>query len=194
MTFWGETIDASKAKLFELPDKIAPLPPHHTASSSVEASTTKTFARPTQGLPTDHATAEGENSKPAFPPQDHSNATMPSTSPSSDETFVTGVTSFVQRNTGLFVVLGIVTLISICFGVLLCRRASARRRLGADYSAVPEEATAMTSLERGNLASGRSTEGFDTFGVGEDEDDEQTGLVHHDEVEAHERYRDLPQH
>jgi len=190
MTLWGESIDASKAKLFELPDKIAPLPPHYTASSSIQA-TTKTIARPTQGLPTDHATAEGENSKPAFPPQD--DAAIPSITPTVDEGYFTGITDLLRSNTWLFAAFGIVILFAICCGVFLYRRAARRRRAGADYIAVPGEATAMSSLERGNAAPGRSKELYDAFGGEEEDDDEHAGLVRHADTND-EGYRDQPDH
>lgn len=63
---WGSTIDPLKAKTYVLPivDKLLPPMPHidHDASA-----TTNSHPKPTAHLPGDHGTAEGENSKPAFP-------------------------------------------------------------------------------------------------------------------------------
>lgn len=66
MTLWGSVIDPKKAKTYVLPlvDTLLPPLPHLDQDTS---GTTKSHPKPTAHLPGDHGTAEGENSKPAFP-------------------------------------------------------------------------------------------------------------------------------
>jgi len=179
MILWGEAIDPSKAKLYELPDKISPLPPHPSEGSG--SSRTKTYPKPTAYLPADHASNPGETNMPAFPSQGDATDTE-----LADEGYFSHITDLVRSNTWLFIAGGIVILFVVGCGVFFCRRA-ARRKRTAQYSAVPGDATAMSNLERGApTTGGRSKELYDAFGVPSDDEDadEQAGLVRH-EAEAY---------
>jgi len=93
MVLWGSTVDASTVKKYEVPmiDTVLPPIPQSTPSPAhvhVEPSGTvnEGHSRPTDVLPSDHGTAEGENSKQAFPGSKGSTKSKPSTSASASST------------------------------------------------------------------------------------------------------------
>ena len=183
MTFWGSTVDASKAKVYELPSDDSPLPPIPVASPSSTADTptsTKDWPRPTEHLPGDHGEAEGEASKPAFPGQDSS--ASPTMTPTPDEGWFPGMSKWVSNQKWFFIALGAVLIFSISVGVFFVRRRTARKRR-VNYSTLAREDVAMSSIlgsGQMNAGGGRAKELYDAFGeVSDDEDedaDEETGL------------------
>jgi kexin len=183
MSFWGSTVDASKAKVYELPSDDSPLPPipATSPSSTINIPTsTKDWPKPTEHLPGDHGEAEGEASKPAFPGQD--DATSPSMTPTPDEGWFPGMSKWVSNQKWFFIALGAVLIFSISVGVFFVRRRSARKRR-ANYSSLARDDVAMSSISgsgQPNAGGGRAKELYDAFGeVSDDEDedaDEETGL------------------
>ena len=169
MILWGESIDPSKAELFELPDKLSPLPPHPTESSNNEPSRTKTYAKPTAFLPTDHAQAAGETHKPAFPSQDEA-ASADSVDEGSSHLFG----ELFQDNVWFVVAFGVV-FVAIGFVIFLHRRLTKKGK-HLRYVAVPREATAMSALDRRSPVTEAS---YHAVGdASDDEDaDEHMGLV-----------------
>lgn len=178
LMFWGESIDASKTKLYELPAAIKPIPTHSpTATSAMEESTSKTkvLTKPTNHLPGDHGTADGEAHKPSFPQQDAAN---PSTSTTVDEGYFTHITDLLKSSRWLFGVMAVVIIFAGGIGFYFWRRRH-RRKSTAEYAVVPGETMGMSALERGGTRSGgaRSKELYDAFGEVSDEEDEGAALV-----------------
>lgn len=185
MSFWGETIDPSKAELYQLPDVLSPLPPQGddgeetTSTVTPDPTRTKVFSKPTDHLPPDHGSADGSADKPAFP-QDDASESSPSISPTPDEGYFTHITDLLRSNNWLFGALALVLLFAGGIGFFFWRRA-ARRRSAGKYAAIPGDSLSMGILERGG-ASGRggarSKELYDAFGeVSDDEADEGAALV-----------------
>lgn len=185
MTFWGSTVDASKAKAYELPTDDISLPPVTAQESSSTVNTptptnTKTHTKPTVFPPGDAGTAEGEASKPAFPEQD--DAASPSMTPTADEGWFPGMSKWVSNQKWFFIAFGAVVIFGISAGVFFWRRRAVRKRR-VNYSTLAGDDVAMSSVSRGGQShsgGGRAKELYDAFGeVSEDEDedaDEETGL------------------
>ncbi|KZT39745.1 hypothetical protein SISSUDRAFT_984412 [Sistotremastrum suecicum HHB10207 ss-3] len=178
MILWGSSIDPSKAVEYALPEKVMPLPPHDetiTTSISEIASSTKVLIKPTQHLPGDHGTAEGEADKPSFPQDDEEAANpVPSEITSTpDEGYFTHITDLLSSNTWLFGSIAIVVAFGIGCTVFLWRRRVRRRR--SEYAAVMAgDSMHMSSMERGiagDSSTPRSKELYDAFGELSDEDD-----------------------
>lgn len=208
MAFWGESIDPSKATPYQLPDAIKPLPSQSDPASTTIPSTSKTkvLTKPTNHLPSDHATAEGENHKPSFPQHDDAANPSPSMTPSPDEGYFAHITDLLKSSTWLFAVLAVVVIFASGIVFFFWRRSS-RRRKGGSYAAVPGDSLGMSALERGNSRGGaRSKELYDAFGeVSDDEVDEgaalvgnqqegfRSGFLHDDEEDGQKPYRDVPE-
>ena len=183
MTFWGSTVDALKAKTYELPRDDSPLPPIpvQKPSSTIDPPTsTKTYAKPTAHLPGDHGTAEGEADKPAFPGQD--DATSPSMTSIPEAGWFPGMSKWVSNQKWFFIAFGAVVIFGISAGVFFWRRRVTQQRR-AKYSALSGDDVAMSAVSRDrqtNSGGGRTKELYDAFGeVSDDEDedaDEETGL------------------
>jgi kexin len=192
---WGECIDASKAKPYELPDKEEPFD-DPTVTMTPVPSSTKVLVKPTHNLPPDHGTANGEADKPAF---NNGSSSTPTPTPfpanPADEGYFTHITDLVGSNRWLFGAFGIVALFGVGSGLFLWRRRrQARQRRSGDYSALPGDAVPMGSLERGSVSGPRSKELYDAFGeVSDEEDDENAGLVRRTEDELIRPYRDAPE-
>lgn len=173
-------MDASKAKVYDLPSDDSPLPPIPVADPSstvVTPTETKTHPKPTANLPGDHGTAEGEADKPAF-----GDAASPSMTPTPDEGWFPGMSKLVSNRKWFFIAIGAVFVFGISAGVFFWRRRAARQRR-AKYSSLAGEDVAMSSVSRDRQTSaggGRAKELYDAFGeVSDDEDDdadEETGL------------------
>lgn len=179
MTFWGSTIDASKAKVYVLPTDDSPLPPTPSEEATATINppvNTKTHPKPTDHLPADHGTAEGNSDKPAFGDA----KPTPTMTPTPDEGWFPGMSKLVSSQKWFFIAISAVVLFGICAGVFFWRRRAARRRR-ADYASLAGDDVAMSSVSRGGRPSpggARAKELYDAFGeVSDDEDaDEETGL------------------
>ncbi len=207
MTLWGECVDPSKAKLYELP---VPLNQEDDEGDSVSFTTTsmsapssnsatKTRLKPTANLPDDHDVASGENTKPAF-------QTEPSDSSASSGA------------------IGIVLIFGISAGTFFYRRSVLRRQAAGEYSAVnADDDHPMSPLgQSGRLrrsrrsrrtGKGRTKELYDAFAEHGDEEDDSgedaneedelvrrdgssssPGLRYHDEFLDDEMLEDPPVH
>lgn len=178
LSFWGESIDPSNTELYQLPDIPSTTTPQQTSTSMITSTKTKVLTKPTNHLPDDHGTAEGEAHKPTFPQDDTAGASS-SISPTVDEGYFTHITDLLKSTTWLFGALAIVVLFVGGIGFFFWRRRS-RRRSAGDYTVVPGDSVGMSTLERGNPSSrgGRSKELYDAFGeVSDDEVDEGAALV-----------------
>lgn len=197
MTVWGSVKDATKPlKVYDVPVIDSLLPPaaegssdSHISTPIPTATTTKTFSKPTAGLPGDHGDKEGENHKPAFPgsqptttkpaedvadPAKTSASTT--TTPTPDEGWFADLSNLVTNQMWFFVAIGAVIVFSIAVGVFFWRRRARRR---AQYSTLPEsDDVAMSSIGRSTQGGQRTKELYDAFGeVSDDEDaDEETRL------------------
>ncbi|TFK54604.1 kex protein [Heliocybe sulcata] len=200
MTLWGSTIDASKAKLYEVPVVENLLPPPHedavttTTTPVVATATTKSYAKPTSHLPTDHGSVEGEATKPAFTnkpggatptAQDdaaEATETIPSESitPTPDEGWFPDMDNLVSNQKWFFGAVGAVAVFGLSAGIFFWRRAVNRRRR-AQYSTLSMgDDVPMSSVARDRGVSGQGTkELYDAFGEVSDDDDvdEETGLT-----------------
>lgn len=179
MTFWGSTIDASKAKVYVLPTDDSPLPPipleEATTTINLPA-TTKTHPKPTDHLPEDHGTAEGSSDKPAF----GSAKPSPTMTPTPDEGWFPGMSKLVSSQKWFFFAISAVILFGISAGVFFWRRRAARRRR-ANYASLTGDDVAMSAVSRDGRprpGGARAKELYDAFGeLSDDEDaDEETGL------------------
>lgn len=94
-------------------------------------------------------------------------------SPTLDEGWVSQMSNLVSNQKWLFVAVGVVLLFGIGTGIFFWRRAVKARR--ANYSSLPEDDLALSSMRQGRP---RTKELYDAFGeVSDDEDaDEHTGL------------------
>ena len=178
MTFWGSTIDASSAKVYELLNEDdSPLPPDPKPPSSITPTNTKTHPKPTAHLPGDHGDADGEAHQPAFPGQ-HDNAS-PSMTPTPDEGWFPGLSKLESNQKWFFGALGAVVVFGLTAGVFFWRRRVAARRR-ANYASLAGNDLAMSTVSRDGRPSrgARTKELYDAFGeVSDDEDaDEETGL------------------
>lgn len=176
MSFWGSTIDASKAKTYQLPSDDSPLPPvvSDQPSSTVDSTNTKTHPKPTAGLPGDHGEAEGEADKGAF------ETATPSMTPTPDEGWFPSMSKLETNQKWFFGAAGAVVIFGISAGIYFWRR-RVNQRKRANYSSLAGDDVAMSTVSRdGRLGGGgtRTKELYDAFGeVSDDEDaDEETGL------------------
>jgi len=171
------------------------------------ASKTKVLTKPTNHLPDDHGTAEGEAHKPSFP-QDDAAAPSSSTSAATGEGYFSHITDLLKSSTWLFVALALTLLFAGGIIFYFWRR-RIRRRSSSNYTVVPGDSLGMSALERGGSARGgaRSKELYDAFGeVSDDEADEGVALVGNrpegfhsgflrddEEEDAQKPYRDHPE-
>ncbi|KAF8636620.1 hypothetical protein AX17_003430 [Amanita inopinata Kibby_2008] len=189
MMFWGSAIDPEKTTKYELLAVDDVLPPAEDPPRPVLAPTaTKTHPRPTEHLPGDHASAEGENTRPAFPTTKPATSTSPTTmAPTSimapDEGWFADMSKLISSQKWFFGALAVVILFGMAAGVFFWRRRVLRRRKAAYSSLSATDEVTMSSLGGGQVGSrsrsgGRTKELYDAFGeVSDDEDaDEQTGL------------------
>jgi kexin len=185
MNLWGECYDPQKAKKFELDGTDADqqnLPPSATEK-------TKVHPKPTNNLPSDHATAEGETTKAAFPTttgEDYNLKTDTTTIESTgmpnalDEGTFNHIYDLLSNSTWLVGACGVVVLFGLGAGVFFWLR---RRRLQKRnaYSALSGgDDMRMRSIDRDSSAragllggggSGNTRELYDAFGVLSDEED-----------------------
>lgn len=211
MTFWGSVIDPSKAGLWSQRPAIEedlpaltdsdPSPATSESSSSTSSlvmtstSTTATAkAKPTDHLPEDHDTAEGETHIPTFPDQANATTTaddssaLPTMTPTPDEGYFSHMGDLLSNQTWLFGGLGIVFLFAVGAGVFFWRRrVRTMQAHGGEYATVADDEMAMTSMLHGGRAvGGRRSRGgagakelYDAFGEvsdGEEEEEEEMGL------------------
>jgi kexin len=186
MTFWGSTIDASKAKKFEVPlvDTLLPPHPNPPTTTITPGATTKVHAKPTDVLPPGHGTAEGEKHKPAFPTSSsQEDATQPTTSPqpsstpTPDEGWFSDMSHLVSDRKWFFGAAGAALLFGLGSATYFWRRRVARRAR-SDYTTIPAgDDVPMSTI--GASGRPRTRELYDAFGEVSDDDedaDEQTGL------------------
>lgn len=204
MTLWGSSVDASLARPYTLIDTTeSPFPPvaqgpnddsSPTTSTSSEITSTLTSSRrpkPTDNLPGDHGTAEGEADKPAFsdivaPTLSMTSAPSVTTSLSSptdvetftpDEGWFSDMSNLVYNQAWLFGAVGLVVLFGISAGLYLWRRRVKQKRNGGKYNSLTAEDLPMGSTDR-NGRGARTRELYDAFGEVSDDDDadEETRL------------------
>ncbi|KAI0318823.1 kex protein [Amylostereum chailletii] len=190
ISLFGSSVNRDQAKTYELsqyPILLPSLPP--TQTSPEDPTQTKTHPKPT--LPSDHGTAEGESTEPAFPtgdkgagdediaqPTDEASPSEPSASatmtPTPDEGWFTGMSSLVSDQRWFFGAAALVVVFGLGVGTFFWPRAR-KRRTSAYRSLNNEEDVAMASLPRG---APRTKELYDAFGEASDDDDadEETRL------------------
>lgn len=178
MTFWGSTVDATKAKVYELLNEDdSPLPPDPKPPSSTIPMNTKTHPKPTAHLPGDHGDADGEAYKPAFPTEH--DTTSPTMTPTPDEGWFPGLSKLESNQKWFFGAISAVVIFGLIAGVFFWRRRIAARRR-VNYTSLTSDDLAMNSVSRDGRPSGgaRTKELYDAFGeLSDDEDaDEETGL------------------
>ncbi|THH12013.1 hypothetical protein EW145_g287 [Phellinidium pouzarii] len=191
MTLWGSVIDASEAKTFVLVDSDVPFPPPADLDdtfSSDPTVTSKTYPKPTEHLPGDHGTAEGEADTPAFSSAQNDAAektasgpaaTSSSTEsmvPTADEGWFPGMYNLVANSKWVFGAIGAVVLFGIAGGVLfLWRRRVAGR---AQYRSLAGDDVAMDTIARSEGRTVGTKELYDAFGEVSDDEyaDEESGL------------------
>lgn len=197
MMFWGSAIDPAQKKLYELPPDDDAFPPHEdpTPTPSPTPSATKQHSKPTNFLSSDHGSAPGENTNPAFPaststPQD--DAALPAASsaaatstPTADEGWFSDMGNLVSNQKWFFAAIGgVAVFVSAAAAIFFWRRRVAQRKRAA-YTTLPQggEGLPMSSITGrggGSARTGgpRTKELYDAFGeVSDDEDaDEETHL------------------
>jgi len=175
MSLWGSTIDPTKAREYTVPlveNQLPPVVDPEDEVISAQPSPTKILSKPT--LPPDHGSSIGEASKPAFGNPSSTTASPTATmTPTLDEGWVSQMSNLVSDQKWLFAAGGLVALFAIGAGIFFWRRAVKRRR--ANYSSLPAEDMALSSMRESRP---RTKELYDAFGeVSDDEDaDESTGL------------------
>ena len=190
MTLWGSTIDASQAKTFLLADPDVPFPPpadpEDVPPVSPSPTVSKIHSKPTEHLPGDHGTAEGEADKPAFssvqsdivePTSSSEAGTDETMTPTPDEGWFPGMYNLVSNSKWVFGAIGVVAFCGIAGGAFFLWRRSAARR--AQYRAVAGDDVNMSAFGRDRgRGTGGTKELYDAFGeVSDDEDvDEETQL------------------
>lgn len=207
MSLFGSVIDPSKVELWKVPDDPvdpATLPASTTSAAptaSPSASVTKQHPKPTQHLPGDHGTAEGEAHKPSFnsttPGGNNSttpggnNSTTPgndTVEPTPDEGYFSHMTDLLKSQTWLFAALGAVVLFVIAAGVYLYRRRRSRRK---EYAALGGDDVAMSQV--GAAGGGGTRELYDAFGElsdGDSDADEEMALTGRDRGREGVQYHD----
>lgn len=172
---WGSTIDPAQAQIYVLPTNDATLPSSEE-SESVEVptpSSTKSYPKPTSGLPSDHGTAEGEADRPAFP----GSSPTPSMIPTPDEGWFSDMSNLVSNSKWFFVAISAVILFVVGACIFFWKR---RARRHAAYSALAGGDLPMSSVSgSGPRPRPRAKELYDAFGEVSDDDedaDERTML------------------
>ncbi|TFK35484.1 peptidase S8/S53 domain-containing protein [Crucibulum laeve] len=191
MILWGTTIDSSKAKQYEVPLIEDVLPPMEAPSSLVvpAPTVTKEHGKPTDHLPSDHGTAEGENTKPAF-------SSRP-TSPLPGQTWPAFTSDGFFNLKLLSFAIAAAVLSGVVAGVYFWRR---QRRLASYTSLSAVEDVSMGSVAHGGMVSrapgadeGRvSPPGRSTMGLGFHSgflDDDEPSTAGSDRTPT---YRDIP--
>lgn len=146
MTFWGSTVDASKAKLWKFPSPDDPpesdaveKPQESQTPSTTTAAATKQHPKPTEGLPADHGTMPGEASKPAF-------GNFPS-GETGDAVDVDSSKDVMQSGTWIYAVLVVVAICGIASAVYFWRK----KAHGSSYSSIAaDEGAPMVQLDGGS--------------------------------------------
>ncbi|KAH9930758.1 peptidase S8/S53 domain-containing protein [Fomitopsis serialis] len=165
---------------------LAPGSTEHSYPSTVislpSATTTKQHSKPTDHLPDDHDTSQGDASKPAFPgsggkPAGDAEASATST-PTPDEGWFADLSNLVTNPLWFFIAVGAVIAFAISAGVYFWRR---RVRMRQHYTTLPaSEDVAMGAIGGGGGGAGgqRTKELYDAFGELSDDDeaDEETRL------------------
>ncbi|KAJ3872164.1 peptidase S8/S53 domain-containing protein [Lentinula edodes] len=216
MVLWGTALDATKARLYEFPtyekdsDRwiFPPVEDNNPDDGSEVPSTTRLPTRPTDHLPEDHGTAEGEASKPAFG-GGSSNSSSPTSTPTADEGYFADLSKLSSNQKWFGGAIAIVVLFGLSAAVYFWQRRRAIRRKMAYESLAGNDEVPMTSMMessalvgggagggRGNSTasgrvprSGRTRELYDAFGdvSDSDEDDEdaneETRLRRSDQVD-----------
>lgn len=196
MSLWGSAIDASQVKEYVLPLVQNLLPTEHneqhedhpavTSSTAIAATSTKTRPKPTANLPSNHGSAAGEATKPAFTDIAEATTTAStsasaSMTPTADEGWFSDMGNLVSDQKWFIGAVVIVVLFGLGACAFFWRRRIVQRRRAQYNTLATGDDLAMSSIER---ASGgpRTKELYDAFGeVSDDEDaDEQTGLRPHD--------------
>lgn len=193
MQLWGSTIDASKAELWQVPggaqeqdDDDEPADPtasptdDPTATESPATEPTNTYARPTVGLPDDHAEAPGEAHStfgepgPTPTPIDSSSppsqvTDSPGDLPLEDDSdifgddasgYLAGMSSLLGSSTWLFVAGGTIVIFVAAVSAFFFMRSrkSGRSGRGGGYDFAPmtddEEGLPMSAMERGRMRMG----------------------------------------
>lgn len=191
MTLWGSVKDVSKpVKVYDVPavDKVlAPGSTEHTYPSTIISMPTSTrqHAKPTDHLPDDHGSSEGDASKPAFPgsgskPADDAASSPSSTNtPTPDEGWFSDLSNLVTNPLWFFIAFGAVITLAVSAGVYFWRR---RVRMRQHYTTLPaSDDVAMSSIGGGGGAPGgqRTRELYDAFGeVSDDEEADEDARLH----------------
>src|SRR5258708_7868612 len=186
MNLWGECIDPNRAKKFELSgtdEDQSALPPSATEK-------TKVHPKPTDNLPSDHATAEGETTKAAFPTATGEVDVVESTGmpDAPDEGTFDHFYDLLSSSTWLIGAFGVVVLFSLGAGIFFWRRRHWLQKRstysalsgGDDMRMRPMDNSARAGLLSGE-GSGNTRELDDAFGVlsdeeGHEEEDDQSAL------------------
>lgn len=173
MTFWGSTIDASKAKVYELPLDDSPLPPVTSEQSSPTESfpaNTKTHPRPTAHLPGNNDEAEGEANK------DISDTIRPITTPTPDEGLFSDIYNQGANQIWLSGAVSAIVILGILTCVYFWRRRVVR---SSNYQSLPGEDVPMSAVPRDGVEDLPTIDSYNILGevLDEDEDpDEESGL------------------
>ncbi|KAA1469423.1 hypothetical protein DENSPDRAFT_772842 [Dentipellis sp. KUC8613] len=195
LSLFGAAIDPATTKEFEISlyETLLPSVVQSTPTDGEDPTSTKAHPKPTEHLPGDHGTAEGEADKPTFgggngddkgdqedvaEPSGSASEPEPSSSasmvPTLDEGWFAGMGNLVSDQKWVFGAIGIVALFGLGTGFFFWRRAARRRR--ENYTTLP----AGDDLPMGSVGRGapRSKELYDAFGEGSDDEDadEETGL------------------
>ncbi|THU88581.1 hypothetical protein K435DRAFT_830508 [Dendrothele bispora CBS 962.96] len=164
MIFWGSSIDATKAKPYELPEEALVFPPPNDTPITDAPTIT----------PTDQGVAPGENT----------NSTFSTSTPTPDEGYFSDLSNLLSSQKWFFVAIGLVIVFVVGISIFLWRRKAAQTKR-RDYESLPEnEETALRqtgglSHQARSQGAGRTKELYDAFGeVSDDEDaDEETHLT-----------------
>lgn len=211
LTLWGSVDDPEKAKLYVLLDAEPGFPPTDSDEEYGEdeisknqtmplPSATKAYPKPTDHLPDDHGTAEGENNKPAFQgPNDNkviasSVISTGTVSPTytADEGWFSDLSALIYDQKWIFGAIAAVILFSFSSAAyLIWRRRISTRGRGQYASVLGDVPMNSISRETGNsFRGGRTKELYDAFGEVSDDDevDEETHL-RNDSLERSHPYR-----
>lgn len=131
MKFWGTTIDASKAKKYELPLVDNILPPLYDPARPIVVSptVTRTYSRPTSFLD-DETIASPTSAIPTKPTSTHTTSES-----DNEDTWFTNVSDTVTSHKTFFGGVGLVALVGTVAGIFFWRRRAAR--LGSKYETLP---------------------------------------------------------
>ncbi|OCB86705.1 hypothetical protein A7U60_g6164 [Sanghuangporus baumii] len=207
MTLWGSCVDPSHAETFVLADPDTPFPPPADPYDippppTPSATRTKTHPKPTEHLPGDHGTAEGEADKPAFSsaqndaaePTASAPAESETMAPTADEGWFPGMYNLVANSKWFFGAMGGVVLFGAAGGAyFLWRRRAARR---AQYKSIANDEMSMSAFDGRRGRAAGTKELYDAFGEVSDDEyaDEETGLrqplAQHPELGFHSGFLD----